>query len=153
MTTSRMTVRLLSALTLTLTGVCAHAGLDEPVARIAQDQLAFKSAPARVTHAAAFDRHELLTTDGVNVHEFVGRNGRVFAVTFNGPAMPDLKVLLGGRFNESAAAVHPSPSTHKVYTHSSRTLELSIVKLPRGFAGSAFVPGAIPAGVTARDLQ
>jgi hypothetical protein len=131
----------------------AHAGLGHPVSTLQADQVRLGARAATVTHAAAFDRHAFETQNGVRVRAFAGRDGQVFAVTFEGPAMPDLNVLLGNRFAEYAAAARPSPSTHKVYTYASGTLEMNIVKLPRGFTGSAWVPGAVPSGVNVATLQ
>ena len=145
--------RLFGLFSFALLATPAWAGLGESVAQISRDGLRLKAGAAQITRGLAYDRHALRTANGVQVLEFAGRDGQVFAVSFSGPAMPDLKVLLGNRYSEYAAAVHPSPSTHKIYTHTSGTLELSIVKLPRGFTGSAFVPGAVPAGVNPRDLQ
>jgi hypothetical protein len=138
-----------------MTGVSlsAQAGLGEPVLRIEQDRLALRAAPATVTHAPSYDRHELRAADGTVVHEFADRAGRVFAITFEGPVKPDLKVLLSDRYAEYAARLHASPSTHKVYTHMSSTLQLSIIKGPRAFLGSAVLPGAAPAGFDPRDLH
>jgi hypothetical protein len=145
--------RLVSLIGLAIVAAPAFAGLGEHVSTIAKDQRSLKAAAAQVTRSAAYERHALRSANGVEVVEFAGRDGQVFAVHFTGPAMPDLKVLLGNRYSEYAAAVHPSPTTHKIYTHSSGTLELAIVKLPRGFTGSAYVPGAVPAGVNPRELQ
>jgi len=145
--------RLVSLFIFALMATPAWAGLGESVAQIARDGTRLKAGAAQVTRGVAYDRHALRTGNGVQVLEFASRDGQVFAVSFNGPSMPDLKVLLGNRYSEYAAAVHPSPSTHKIYTHTSGTLELSIVKLPRGFTGSAYVPGAVPAGVNPHELQ
>jgi hypothetical protein len=145
--------RLWSIAVLMLLSGAAQAGLGSPAARLQQDRVQLGAASTQITHLGAYDKHAMVTSNGVGVRAYSGRDGRVFAVTFNGPAMPDLKVLLGDRFGEYAAAVHPSPTTHKVYTHSSSTLELSIVKLPRGFTGSAYVPGAVPTGVDPHNLQ
>jgi Protein of unknown function (DUF2844) len=131
----------------------AYAGLGEPREHLEEDRTALQSAPIVVAHTGAYDRHTLQTARGITVHEYTDRAGTVFAVSFVGPAMPDLKVLLGERYAEYAAKAHASPSTHKVYTHTSRTLQLSIVKLPRGFTGTALVPDGVPPGVDPRDLH
>ena len=138
---------------LALVATAAQAGLGNPVAQLRDDQSRLGARDISVQRAAAFDRHAFQSSNGVRIRAFAGRDGQVFAVTFDGPAMPDLKVLLGTRYAEYASAVRPSPSTHKVYTYASGTLELNIVKLPRGFTGSAWVPGAVPAGVNVSALQ
>lgn len=145
-------VSVLCALLLGLSPLTARAGLGENVAHIAQDRVVLRGTPVQVTRSGAYDRHELQTAAGVQVREFADRSGRIFAVTFNGPSKPDLKVLLGAHYTEYATATRPSVSTHKVYTHASGTLALSIVKLPRGFTGSAFIPDAVPVGVDPRQL-
>ena len=108
-------------LLLTLAATTAHAGLGNPVAQLHEDQQRLGARDITVQRAAAFERHAFQSSNGVHVRAFAGRDGQVFAVTFDGPAMPDLKVLLGNRFAEYAAAARPSPSTHKVYTYASGT--------------------------------
>ncbi len=149
----RLANRLCLGIVLGAVSVAAQAGLGEPKERVEHDRVALQAAVITVTHTSAYDRHELRAANGVTVHEFSDRQGQVFAVSFIGPAMPDLKVLLGSHFAEYAAKAHASPSSHKVYTHSSATLQLSLVKLPRGFTGTAVVPGSVPAGVDPRDLH
>ena len=150
---TRIAIRLCLGIVLGTLSVAAQAGLGEPKEHVEQDRVALQAAAVTVTHASAYDRHELRAANGVTVHEFSDRQGTVFAVSFVGPAMPDLKVLLGSHFAEYATKAHASPSTHKVYTHSSSTLQLSLVKLSRGFTGTAVVPGGIPVGVDPRDLH
>ena len=40
---------------------------------------------------AAYDRHDITTREGATVHEYVSRDGIVFAVSWSGPTLPDLK--------------------------------------------------------------
>lgn len=144
---------LLTALLGAVLPPCAHAGLGDSVEQIEHDRIALRAARGAVNHATAYDRHELRTPEGGIVHEFADRTGRVFAVTFEGPIRPDLGVLLGRHYAEYAAKAHASPNTHKVYTHTSATLHLSVIKGPRQFYSTAVVPGTVPAGVDPRDLH
>src|ERR1700722_2514901 len=46
------------------------------------------------------ERHELTLPSGLVVHEFVSPTGAVYAVTWRGPRMPDLRELLGPYFTQ-----------------------------------------------------
>ena len=77
----------------------------------------------------------------------------MFAVSWSGKVQPDLRVVLGpyyARYLESARAPHPS---HHVLSLNAPDLVLSVVKLPRGFAGHAHLPSLVPAGTAVDALR
>jgi hypothetical protein len=100
----------------------------------------------------AYDRHDLTTSSGTRIRQYVSRAGTVFAVSFEGPVVPDLKVLLGTRYGDYVVATASRRINHKVLTIDSPNLAMQVVKLPRGFSARAFAPDLVPAGVARRDL-
>ena len=72
----------------------AHAALGGDLASIDREQAALQ-AERVVTPAVAYDLHELITPNGTRVREYLDRSGRVFAVSWSGPRLPDLGQLLG----------------------------------------------------------
>jgi hypothetical protein len=101
----------------------------------------------------AYDMHEITTANGGRVREYVTRGGTVFAVTFSGRTMPDLRAVLGSHYRDYAAATSTRRTNHKVFAISAPGLVMEVVKLPRGITGSAHVPLLLPTGVSARDLR
>jgi hypothetical protein len=131
----------------------AHAGLGEDVGSIARDQPVLHARAAAVTPMQAYDLHETTTDNGTRIRQYVSRSGAVFAVTFNGRTIPDLRALLGSHYAEYAVAMNSRHTNHKVLAVNSPGLVMEIVKLPRGFAGSAHVPTLLPEGVSAGELR
>jgi hypothetical protein len=130
----------------------AFAGLGESVTTIARDHAALRGASLKVTPKAAFDLHEITTAEGSRVREYVSKSGTVFAVAWSG-LMPDLHVLLAGHYAEYQAATEARHANRRVLSIATPGLSLNIMKLPRGFAGSAQVPSLMPAGTSAQDLE
>jgi hypothetical protein len=138
-------------------GLCfshaAQAGLGDPVDSVLRDHDALRGTALKRTPMAAFDVHEITTEHGIDVREYVSRQGTVFATTWSGPALPDLKVVLGARYPLYAAGAQALGSSHKVFSMSTEGIVLRVVKLPRGFAGSAHVPALLPPGTSVDDIR
>ena len=138
---------------LVLLAPAAQAGLGEGVAAVARDHAALRGRTLTVTPMQAYDRHESTTAAGIRIHEYVSRAGTVFAVTFDGPSIPDLKVLLGTQYGAYVVATSSRRVNHKVLSIHTPDLVMQVVKLPRGFSGEAHVPGLVPAGVNRSELR
>ena len=153
---SRSTSILTGSLLLTaalVTAPAAPAGLGEGTASIARDHAALHGHALQITPMQSYDRHELTTASGTKVREYASRDGTVFAVAFAGPSVPDLKVLLGARYDEYARAVAARAGNHHVLSINSPGLVMQVIKLPRGLIGRAHVPALLPAGVSPGDLR
>lgn len=134
----------------------AHAALGDVAASIDRDRQVMNAEPS-TTSMPAYDRHVLKTADGATVREYATRDasgGRVFAIDFEGPTMPDMKAVLGENFDRYVAATARSRGhNHHVMSFDEDGLVVTIVKLPRGFQGAARLPALLPPGVTAQDLR
>ncbi len=91
---------------------------------------------------------------GTRVREYVSAGGLVFALTWDGPTLPDLKALLGKYFDTMAAESARMPRAGR----SSMAISLPEVVINSGgrmraFEGSAWIPAELPAGFTAADLR
>ncbi|CAG4891637.1 DUF2844 domain-containing protein [Paraburkholderia gardini] len=98
------------------------------------------------------------TTDdgGTTISEYTTPAGQVFAYTWQGPTMPDLKTLLGSFYDswrDGAASAQARAST----LHATRIAQPDVVVESggqmRSYVGRAWLPGALPAGVSADDLR
>jgi len=131
----------------------AHAALGATREDLLRDAAALQTARVTITSREGYDVHEMISADGTTVRAYVEPGGRVFAVTWSGRVQPDLRVVLGpyyARFLEAARAPHPS---HHVLSINTPDLVLSVVKLPRGFAGRAHLPSLVPAGTAVDTLR
>jgi hypothetical protein len=134
----------------------AHAALGDGAASVARDRVALRATTMTSTSFGNFDRHEMVTGDGATVREFADKNGTVFAVDFSGPAIPDLRTMLGDRYQkyvDAAAKMQRGRHNHHVLSVQADDMTITIVRAPRGFQGQAQLPALFPIGVTTQDLR
>ncbi|HEX4377305.1 MAG TPA: DUF2844 domain-containing protein [Steroidobacteraceae bacterium] len=131
----------------------ATAALGGDVASIESDRQALGGSHV-VTRMQHYDRHEIATASGLRVHEFADTTGRVFALSWDGQAQPDLQTLLGNHYSEySSAAKVRRVANHHVFSAQSGGLVIQIIRRPRGLTGMASVPALMPAGIDAQELR
>ncbi|MFM0212995.1 DUF2844 domain-containing protein [Paraburkholderia sediminicola] len=96
-------------------------------------------------------------TDAGNttINEYATNTGQIIAYTSQGPTMPDLRALLGkyaDSYRTGAAASAPNGNLH-----ASRVIRPDVIVESggpmRGYAGRAWLPAALPSGVTADDFH
>src|SRR5512140_1071970 len=131
----------------------AQAGLGERGESIARDHATLRGTALQVTPMANYQMHEITSEHGGRVREYVSPAGRVFATTWSGPAMPDLKVVLAAHYPDYMASAQAHRASHHVLSVATPGMVLQVVKLPRGITGSAHVPALVPAGVNIQDIR
>jgi Protein of unknown function (DUF2844) len=152
--TPRDAALLLLALGVVLAAPAAYAGLGEASDSILRDHVAFGGSSLTVTSLAAYDVHETATTDGARVRQYVAHDGTVFAVGWSSRTQVDLRTLLAGHYDAYVAAASvPHGANHHVFSATTPGMVISIMKHPRGFTGAAYVPAAVPAGVSTGELR
>lgn len=137
-----------------LWGDVAHASLGGDEASVVADGAAFQ-ALLRAVDRTQYVLHELTAPTGVRVREYLGSSGTVFAVAWSGPVVPDLQALLGAHYADyvKALAGLTSPGLHRSVR---LVLPGAVVESSghlRAYAGRAYLPGRIPAGVTPGELN
>jgi hypothetical protein len=154
-----------AALVIAASGL-AHAQLGTTVAiavAVAAAGTSSSSNPADATapvlHQAANSAvqwQESTDANQIRVRQYVSSSGQVYAVSWDGPAMPDVAVLLGtwfDRYRQEASAALPNASgLHSSRVSSSDLMVETAVRL-RDFSGRAWLPSALPAGVAAADIE
>ena len=78
----------------------ALAALGGDVSSVEADRAHMK-ASIQVTQADGYDVHQMRIDGGTVVKEYVSPEGRVFAVTWQGPFVPDMQQVLGSYFNNT----------------------------------------------------
>jgi hypothetical protein len=109
----------------------------------------------RVSSAASsyLTRDTMLAT-GTLVREYVTDGGVVFALTWDGPILPNLKALLGTYFDAMLAESARAPRAGRSHLAvDDSEVVINSGGHMRAFEGSAWIPAAFPAGFTAADIR
>lgn len=144
-----------AALMAVATAEPAWGSLGGDAASIQADQVHLQG--TRTLKAAdSYTVHEIQAASGTTVREYVSAEGKVFAVAWHGPWMPDMRQLLGNYFDQYAQAAQAPSGTRRVRRPvmiDEPGLTVQISGHPRAFAGRAYVPEMLPSGVSPGDIQ
>jgi len=130
----------------------AYAALGGDVSSIHEDQV-HANASLKITQAGLYAVHELQSSSGTIVREFVSSSGKVFAVAWRGPWAPDLQQLLGTHFAEFQQALQSRSAGHGPVSIHQPDLVVELGGHMRAFMGRAYLPDEIPAGVREEELR
>jgi hypothetical protein len=147
---------LLTALAVLLRPAPASAALGGDVSSVQADQARMQAAVTPVASSPDFNIHEMRAATGVTVREYVSPAGTVFAVSWEGPSMPDLKQLLGDYFAtymDAAQAARKKRNGRAPLHIETSTLVVEQGGHPRAFTGRAYVPQLMPARVAAQSIR
>lgn len=131
----------------------AFAALGEDVASVQADQTHI-NASRRVSQSGGYAVHELHSPTGSVVREFVSPSGKVFAIAWQAPSLPDLRQLLGPYFDEfqKAAALNRKPGRAPLFVeHSGLVVQLG--GHMRSFTGRAYLPDQLPSSARMEDIR
>ncbi len=136
---------ILGLLALGLVAPEAHAALGGDTASIAADTVALE-ASREVTLAARWEVHSLRLPSGTLVREWV-LHGKVFAVAWGGPVIPNLRRLLGSYFEPYVnSAQGRATGHHHQRVVATRDWVVQSAGHQGGFVGRAWLSAQIPAG-------
>ncbi len=112
-------------------------------------------AKLRSLPATNYTVHSLTLANGGEVRQYATADGTVFAVGWNGPGRPDLRQLLGGHFD--AVQADNAPVRGRFRRHPLAVQRSDFVMRSSGhsgaFSGIAYLPQALPTGVSEKDLH
>jgi uncharacterized protein DUF2844 len=130
----------------------AAAGLGEPETSVKADVTQLRGS-VTVTQHASYRLHEIQLPSRTLVREFATPGGSVFAVAWSGPAMPNLRQTLGAYFDNYTAAAKAAHGGHHRLLIRQSDLVVQAAGHMRAFSGLAYLPSAIPRGVSVGDLK
>src|SRR5471032_1229301 len=109
--------------------------------------------PARLS-AHRLEAASSAAVSNYTVNETTLDSGTVVAVSWNGPAIPDLRTLLGAHFDTMVRQAAKRPHAG----HSQFTLNQSDVVIESGghmraYVGRAWIPDQLPAGFASADIN
>ena len=129
-----------------------HAALGGAPAQFGSDSTTLVSSVG--SGASSYTTLETTLPTGTRVRQYVSGAGIVFAVSWDGPFLPDLQALLGKHFDTMVAESAKTPRAGS----SQRAVNRPEVVIfsgghMRAFEGRAWVPAELPAGFTANDIR
>ncbi len=133
----------------------AHAVLGGDAASIQADQVHMQGS-RRMIAANSYTVHEIQADTGTVVREYVSADGKVFAVAWQGPWLPDMRQILGGYFEQYRVALQSQNSGHiarRPVMIDQPGLVVQIGGHMRAFAGRAYIPDTLPSGLHVEDIQ
>jgi hypothetical protein len=130
----------------------------------AEAQLGGSLPPSQAAHAAvvknvlngAVRTRSWLDEGGTTINEYTSADGTIFAYAWHGPTMPNLRHLLG-RYADTYLAAATSRFAADGNLHASHVVHPALIVdsggQMRSYVGRAWLPAALPPGVTPADLQ
>jgi|SRR5579863_4165132 len=138
--------------------VPAKAGLGDTVASVEADRVSMKGQLRTPSSAPGYSVQEFTAANGTDVREYVSPSGVIFAISWSGPAMPNLQQTLGTYFAQYQTAVKtqrsrgPRGGHHHLEIHSP-SLVVHVGGHMRQYFGLAYAPSLLPPNVSVADLH
>jgi hypothetical protein len=130
----------------------AWASLGAARASVDADVTHFK-ARLKSTSLTTYTVQELTGDGGMVTREYTNAAGTVFAVSWDGPARPDLQQLFGTYYPRFQADVHSRARTHRALRSDDIDFVVRTGGHPGHMWGFAVLPGDVPQGFSTDGLQ
>ena len=130
----------------------ALASLGDAETTVATDAQQLRGSVKSTAHAT-YRLHEIQLPSGTILREFAAPGGNVFAVSWRGSSIPNLRQALGRYFDEYVAA---AGTKHAGHTHLQIQQDDLVVQSNghmRAFTGRAYLPQTVPAGTSLEELR
>lgn len=127
--------------------------LGGDAASVESDRAAMGGSVIQTTVGAGYTVREIQAASGTTIKEYLSPAGTVFAVTWSGPAMPDLRQLLGAQFEvytQAAQAQNAGPGRADVQQSG---LVVQSGGRMRAFFGRAYLSALVPQGVALDEIR
>ena len=131
----------------------ASATLGEPGVTVQTDVDKARASIKSSVDRDSYRVHEITLASGTVMREFVGPDGKVFAVAWQGPTRPDLRQALGQYFGAFTSAPRSKLSDRRHVQIRQGDLVVEGGGHMRALTGRAYLLSAIPSGVSLGDLH
>ena len=108
---------------------------------------------ARIAQMTTHSVHEIRTEKGVMLKEYVSPAGQVFAVSWKGPANPDLRQVMGNYYDQFQRAVRARTQVRGPISIHEPGLVVQMSGTMRAHFGRAYVPQMVPAQLSAESIR
>ena len=130
----------------------ARAALGESADSVESDRVSMKGL-TRPAPEGTLKQQQLQLPSGTTVTEYVNANGTVYAVSWQGPTLPNLQQILGSYFVNYQTAAKTPVVRHRVVRLDSPGIVIESTGKMRAFVGRAWVPALLPSGVSPADIH
>jgi hypothetical protein len=130
----------------------AFAGLGGTVASVDADRVSLKG-EVRVTSQAGYTVHAISSASGMVLQEYFAPNGVIFAVSWRGPGVPDLKQMLGSYYEQARQAASGPHYNHHHFTVATPEVVVQSSGHLRSFVGRAWAPALLPQNFSINDIK
>jgi hypothetical protein len=149
----RMTCRAPLVLLAAMIPLSASAALGGDMESVQADQAAMDASQRISAATDNYTVYELQTPTGIIIREYVSMSGTVFAVSWQGPLLPNLRQLLGPNFAKYTDAATSQRDGHGHLEVQMPDLVVESNGRVRSFFGQAYLPKCMPEGVAVTDIQ
>jgi hypothetical protein len=130
----------------------AQAALGDDVSVVEHDRVRLH-ATLQIRHKSSYDIHELCAQAGSTVREFVGGDGKVFAVSWSGGWRPNLRDVLGTHYDRYIEATRGKRQARGPVRVELPGMVVVMGGYLRTFWGHAYLTDQLPAGVSPQELE
>ena len=102
---------------------------------------------------AGYTVHEIQTPAQTVVREYVSASGKVFAVSWHGPLLPDFRQTLGRYFDEYRSNARTPRVGRRQLTVEGSDLVVHSYGRMRAFYGNAYVPSLLPPNFSPDEIK
>jgi hypothetical protein len=123
---------------------------------VARAAVASGASNASSTSASNYTVRSTTLASGTVINEYLSSEGVVFGIAWHGPRVPDLASLLGSYFpqyQQGLKAQRAARGGRGPVSVQDSGLVVESSGHMGAFAGSAYLPQSLPAGVSASDIQ
>ncbi|SIT42907.1 conserved exported hypothetical protein [Paraburkholderia piptadeniae] len=110
----------------------------------------------RVLPGSAVQIRSTVDASGTTINEYATSDGLIFAYAWQGPTMPDLTRMLG-RYAAPYRAKAAAQLSEFSHLHASRVEQPEVIVESggqmRSYVGRAWLPAAVPSGISLADLR
>jgi hypothetical protein len=151
-------MKLRPAIAITMIAMCmasmnTWAALGGDISTVEQDRMHMKASVPLRTATEKFTVHAMTLASGTTVREYITTTGTVFAVSWRGQTVPDLRQLMGSYFDTFTSAAKSQQSQRSQLIVRQDDLVVRSGGHMRAYMGSAYVPKLLPDGVTEADIK
>src|SRR5579864_3647784 len=139
-----------ASILLTATCAPAFAGLGGDASSVEADRVSMKG-EVRALSQAGFTVHAITSAGGMVVNEYSASDGKVFAVSWSGPGVPDLRQVLGSYFSLAQQAVNRPHYNHHQLRIATPDVVVESSGHTRSFVGRAWAPALLPQNFSVAD--
>jgi hypothetical protein len=132
------------------------ASLGGDSASVDADRVRVQGALLRIVRSDEFTVHEVQSSSGTTIREYMSPTGTVFAVAWEGPWLPNLRQILGSYFGTYQGAVQAGSANRRARGSLKIDLPDLVVQMsghPRAFVGRAYAPRLMPQRVQAESIR